>query len=87
VGPLVTQTDRSLRPVEDQGRPEVAVASGIEVGLQGQAEDLPTPPLGLHLHLAQAEAGGGGPCQEALQLAERLQPALRALAAAHEREV
>jgi len=88
VGPLVdSERTGPSGPSRTKGRPEVAVASGIEVGLQGPGGGPPTPPLGSATSTSHRPRRGGWRTVpgSASSFAERLQPALRAFAAAHER--
>jgi hypothetical protein len=79
---LVGQAHRAVGAVDDDRRPDVAVAAGVEVGLQGEANQLPATQFGLALDLAQTEVVSGRRGEVALQVPQRFQRR-----ATHERPV
>ena len=79
---LVGEAHRAVGAVDDDGRPDVAVTAGVEVGLEGEAHQFPAPLFGLALDLGQTEVVSGRRGQVALQVPERFQRR-----AAHERPV
>lgn len=81
---LVGEAHRAVGAVDDEGSPDVAVASGVDVGLEGEADHLSAPAHGLPLHLGQAEVVVVRLGQIALQVAEGLHGAVRP---DHEQEV
>ena len=80
----MAEPHRAVGTVCHQGRAHVPMPATVEMSLQGEAEYLPAPALGLSLKLGEARVGRSRSGQEALQVEERLERRRRAPTAAHD---
>ncbi|MHB1930302.1 MAG: hypothetical protein ACYDEN_02575 [Acidimicrobiales bacterium] len=72
--PLLAEADRAVWMIDEERTADVARGAGVEMGLEGQAHDLPAAPDRLALELGKTNAGALPIGEVLLELEERLEP-------------